>query len=216
MLLRSRAPAEVRQRPGGNNKSGSHMTIDAALASLYSDSRAGLAPALDSALVLLQIGECESRVVAGTADAARDHWSLPLGASAIGGQPFRHDPPAPIDLENAIAVVEDALVPLAKAWTRPAALLVSGESVGPLVTQLSAGQSEAFVTRDAVENLFQMMVARASLGVAGGGEASSERVSPSTLLILREFLHHLGFDAAHLVPRLSGPAPHGQSDLPRI
>ncbi|WP_374510717.1 hypothetical protein [Niveibacterium sp.] len=158
--------------------------------------------AADAALVLLCIGETASVLVSGEAGASPGVRILPFGAGAIASPPFSHDPPTPFELENAIAVIEDELMPLPKTLPSPAALVVAGEPVRPLVQLIGGRESASSVTREAVENLFQELATISASGHAGSSGMPTARHFAGMLLILREFMHHLGFATANLAPAL--------------
>ena len=118
----------------------------------------------------LHIGEHETEI--GTA-------VLGTGAAAL----FRHDPPTPLEIENAIEVVEDeiarvhAQVPRgSRLYTRDAMVrdiaLAAGVPPGPEMT----------LAIEAVEQAFALLPRH-----SGGKERAA------VLLILRELMHHLGF-----------------------
>ncbi|MGE6225803.1 hypothetical protein ACLH0T_20475, partial [Aeromonas media] len=63
--------------------------------------------------ILLSLGETQSRVQITGADGTSQTFSLALGLAALTPGPFRRDPPSALELEQAIMVVEDVLMPLA-------------------------------------------------------------------------------------------------------
>jgi exopolyphosphatase/pppGpp-phosphohydrolase len=121
---------------------------------------------------------------------------LPFGPRSLASERFRHDPPTPLELEQAIDVVEDALSATRLPWADRGTLLAAD----PWVRALPGLETDgAELSRERVEAMFQQL-ASASLGHPGaraglpaGGEAAA------TLLILRECMHHLGFEAVQTV-----------------
>jgi len=93
-------------------------------------------------------------------------------------------------------------MPLARTLPRPAALVVTGHALRALVDLIDTDAPELAVTREAVENLFQQLTAISSLGTAGVSGLPRATGYPGTLLILREFMHHLAFDTALVLPDL--------------
>ena len=63
--------------------------------------------------LLLSLGDSQSRVQITGADGVSQTFPQALGLNAMTPGPFRRDPPTPLELEQAIMVVEDALMPLA-------------------------------------------------------------------------------------------------------
>jgi exopolyphosphatase/pppGpp-phosphohydrolase len=116
---------------------------------------------------------------------------LPLGAKSLAEAFFRHDPPTEFELEQAIDAIEDALTATRLPHASRGTLVTADSWVRELVG-LEAGSS---LTRDAVEGLFQRLVSAsqgrtgALAGLPSGGEGAA------TLLLLRECMHHLGFES---------------------
>lgn len=108
---------------------------------------------------------------------------------------FRHDPPTPAELEQAIDIVEDALMATRLAHTERGELVSSGALIRALPGLQVDGSR---LTRDEVEALFQRM-ASVSLGNPGAlGDLPSGGPACAALLLLRECMHHLGFDAVRI------------------
>lgn len=123
-----------------------------------------------------------------------DHYaSLQLGAGSgrTAGEHFRHSPPTPLELENAIAAVEDQIM-------RVRALLPQGGmlySADPAILGLArlAGVSGDMLPVQEVERVFSRLAA-----VSLGAPASLEQLPTdaalyATAVILRELMHHLGY-----------------------
>jgi exopolyphosphatase/pppGpp-phosphohydrolase len=121
---------------------------------------------------------------------------LPLGAGSLAEAIFRHDPPTAFELEQAIDAVEDALTATRLPHASRGALVTTDSWVRELVGLEAAGTS---LTRDGVEGLFQRLVSAsqghtgALAGLPSGGEGAA------TLLLLRECMHHLGFESVQMV-----------------
>ena len=143
---------------------------------------------------LLYIGAEHTVVLSGQATHPDVTLTLAVGAQRTAATFFRREPPAPHELEQAIDTVEDEVM-------RAHTLSVEG---GELVsTPAGLGEWARFaaptMTLETVEQMFQRL-ASASLGHPGamvGLPAGNE--AAATLLILREFMHHLGFPAITVV-----------------
>ena len=155
----------------------------------YRTARQGLADGMP--ITLLHIGEEQTAVAVGSGPEVDTVLLLAVGTRATAAQFYRHNPPTPGELENAIQWVEDE-VNRARALVAGHASLFSSD---PAVQQMAglAGVVGSTLSVDAVERLFDQL---ASLSL--GRPASSAGI-PNTpafaagLLILREFMHHLGF-----------------------
>ena len=130
---------------------------------------------------------------------------LPTGiAPLVTG--FRHHMPSALALENAIADVEDAVMP-AGQWLPAGASLL--QTADPLLLQLihsATGNPQATqASREAIENLFEVL-ARQSLqpGHVDAQLPQSPELA-AALLILREAMHHWGMST--LQARSNQPFP---------
>jgi exopolyphosphatase/pppGpp-phosphohydrolase len=123
--------------------------------------------------------------------------AFPLGVDSLVGQSLRHEPPQPIELEHAIELTEEAVMPLAAQFAGNAELILQGLGATLIARSLEvAGIAQLVLKLDEVEALFNRLVS-----VSEGRPASQETLPTNArffaaMLILREFMHHLHF--AHL------------------
>lgn len=152
------------------------------------------------AIVALHVGEASTAVAQGQGGAVPALIRLALGAKRSAQAWFRSDVPTALELETAIAEVEDELM---RAGVAPGS---SGDSpwlvtADPHVRTL-AGTETASLPLASVEMLFQRL-ASASLGHAGAlAGMPPGREAAAVLLILREFMHHGGHGS---ITVLDGP-----------
>ena len=121
-------------------------------------------------------------------DGAVQAWQADIGAAALARRCFRRDLPTPLEIEQAIDVVEDVVTRWPRATQADAVLQCADAGWQPW-----AALGGATLSRDVVEDWFQRL-ASASLGqpmamqgLPAGAEAAAR------LLIVRELMHHLGF-----------------------
>jgi hypothetical protein len=132
---------------------------------------------------------------------------LGVGANAIARRHFRHTPPHALELENAIATVEDVVMPVVHRL--PPDLVLHTYDAVVRALALRAGVPEGprmELTIEALESSFNDLAAWAQ-----GRPASQVGLPPdhgfaATLLILREVMHHLGFASIVWTPTSGGPA----------
>jgi hypothetical protein len=116
---------------------------------------------------------------------------LPVGPRGLAEDVLRHDPPTPGELERAIDLVEDALTRSRLAFADRGELV----TVDALLQALPGlGAPGSGLTRDSVEALFQRLASRALGTPVAATELPHGRDIAAALLILRECMHHLGFD----------------------
>ena len=126
---------------------------------------------------------------------------LAVGARGIADRFFRHDPPTPFEMEQAIDIVEEAITGSRLQHAERGELVTNDPLLREWVAAGSPQGDGMRLTRDEVEAIFQRL-ASASLGhpraLAG---LPTGRDAAAALLILRECMHHLGYDgirfAAH-------------------
>jgi hypothetical protein len=123
--------------------------------------------------------------------------TLQVGPQGLADTELRHDPPTPAELERAIDRVEDALSGLHLASADGDRLVTTDAH---LRTLPGLGTHGASLGRDAVEMLFQRLASRALGMPIPAAELPPGRETAAALLILRECMHHLGFDRVDAVP----------------
>lgn len=153
-----------------------------------------------SPFTVLHIGKDESAVAVGTGAQPPAIVTLAVGSSKTAREHFKHVSPTALELENAIVTVEDEITRArtmleerSALFTRDAAVREIGR-IGGLPDNM-----EINLTLDSVEQTFERLVA-----VAQGRPPALEGLPnglefAATLLILREFMHHMQFSAITVV-----------------
>jgi hypothetical protein len=140
----------------------------------------------------MELGTDQTRVVCGTADRAANEWVLPIGTQQVGAGPFRAAPPSAMELESAIADVEDAVMPLAKLLSAGAAFFVSS-----VVARIAlAGDA---LTLAQIEDRFNTLAAYSQGRPYSSDDPSIQPEAAALLLILREAMHHLGYGSVQIL-----------------
>ena len=145
-------------------------------------------------LTILHIGESQTVLAMGTNREPAVVLALAIG-SATTADHFRQDPPAPIEMENAIMVVEDEVTRAREVVAGSALHTMDGAIRQIALLAGVAESSEMALSLKAVEQTFDRFS-----GVVLGRPAASEGLPAggafaATLLILRELMHHLKFAA---------------------
>jgi hypothetical protein len=117
-----------------------------------------------------------------------------IGFRTIARDYLKHDPPAPLELENAIAAIEDEIARAAALPPAGAGLRTSDALIGDIAAAAGVvpGTDPRF-TVAAVEQAFQRLAGEASRGVRSGDGLAAGREPAAALVILRELLHHMDF-----------------------
>jgi hypothetical protein len=143
---------------------------------------------------VLHIGAEGTAVAIGSGAEPVAVLALGVGSRKTAVRHFLHESPTADELENAITAVEDALMPVRAQI--PAGSVLQSMDAGIREIAYAAGlphQPKLKLHRDTVEQTFSRMVE-----VAHGRPASHDALPPGAdfaarLLILREFMHHMGF-----------------------
>ena len=146
--------------------------------------------------VSLQFQELATLVQWAPAAEMLEELAMPVSADQLARDVLRNAPPSPLQIEQAIEWVEDAVMP-ARARL-PATLRVqTGDAL--LRAMASAPDGEAlWLPADAVEQLFNRLAARAEGRPAAQDSLPVDGASAARLVILRELLHHWALDGVQL------------------
>ena len=118
---------------------------------------------------------------------------LPTGIAPLVTA-FRHRMPSALALENAIAEVEDAIMPAARLLPAQRHSLYGAD---PLLLQVihsaTANPQATTVSRDAIETLFSALARQAERPGYADAQIPQTPEFAAALLVLRECMHHWGF-----------------------
>lgn len=168
--------------------------FDSEVSNLFAAARTRL-PAPGS-LVLLHIGDDQTGVAVGQTTVPQERLNLTIGRQRTAREHFHHSPPSPLELENAIVTVEDE-VTRARPLIPAEATLVSSDAALREIALLSGvpDGNPLHLSLDAMERSFERL-AQVSLGrPTSSDNLPTNKPFAVTLLILREFMHHLQFEA---------------------
>jgi len=150
----------------------------------------------DRVVTVLHIADEYSFIAQGLLPDKPDHlWVFDIGTVRTAHDYFTHNPPTPGEVENAIQVVEDEVMPLHKLLIPKSNLYTLDGNISE-IARLAAFKEYTpgmILARTDLELLFSRLAAIIT------GRPASQDVLPttnsfaSTLLILREVMHHLAF-----------------------
>ena len=129
-----------------------------------------------------------------------------LGIDSLARACFRSAPPRPLEIEHAIEVTEEQVigataVRASAQWPPTRCLRFGGPGAALLADALAAHRGPtAAIPGDAVEALFNRLVDRSQGRPATHDAVPTDPRFCAALLMLRECLHHLGFQEVVLVP----------------
>lgn len=128
---------------------------------------------------------------------------LPLGVQSLAAACFRQTRPSPVELERAIDQVEDVLDGLGSVRSSHQMLATTD----PTLLVLAHGHGQQIpsgvwlLTREQVEMLFQRLVSAALGHPSADAGLPADQAAYARLLLLRELMHHLHFDAVQVQPQ---------------
>ena len=144
-------------------------------------------------LATLHIGPAQTTLAIGPRQV-----SIALGTTALARAHFRRWPPTPLEMENAISDVEDALAAARADVPAPLELETTDAGFGSLASSAGIQRDVPFsLDRDAVERAFNWLV-----DIAEGAPATAPAPDPlewaARLVILREMMHHWSIASVHV------------------
>ena len=132
--------------------------------------------------------------------------SLLLGTQRTAAAFFRNAPPTAAELENAIMAVEDEVTRARTLVAGQTDLWTTDDAIRQIALLYGApDESEMELPIAAVERMFDLLAAMVQGRPASSAGIPTDTGFAATLLILREFMHHLQFAAIRV---LASPAAH--------
>ncbi|MEZ5706947.1 MAG: hypothetical protein R3E56_17840 [Burkholderiaceae bacterium] len=153
----------------------------------------------------LEIGRRSTDLVLRATGAVDEHFSLQMGLDTLWPPaPPGHGPSA-WAIEHAIQVVEDQIATMHHRVPVGAQLRMPGSAVALLRREgtIPVPNHEA-ISLAMVEQWYQALAARAEGAPSARGTGFDEPSGDALMLILRELMHHLGFDALHIEDEPAG------------
>jgi exopolyphosphatase/pppGpp-phosphohydrolase len=145
-------------------------------------------------ITVLHIGEQETAVATGAGAEPEKFLLLAMGSQKTAVDFFLHTPPSPGEIENAIMQVEDEITRVREMIAGYSMLVTMDASVREiaLISGMHAGPAMQLPV-DAVEQTFSLLASYSHGRPASIAGIPGDSAFAATLLILREFMHHLKF-----------------------
>ena len=125
--------------------------------------------------------------------------SLALDPQSIVRDCFPRDLPTPVEMEHAIELVEDVITKARIAYANRGVLEISSVDLWKIPGLAS---DNAPLTRDDIEEMFNRLAMAAHGQRRALGDIPPEPQVAAALIILRECMHHLGFEAVRAYDRI--------------
>jgi len=144
---------------------------------------------------LLHFGDAQTTLTIRCGTSPATTLTLAVGIERTARAYFHHSPPNAMEMETAIATVEDVVMPALRQLPAGLALHTSDAAVRRIAQLAGVPEGPRMVLSiEAMEACFDRLAAVVQ------GRPSTQDVLPkdngfaASLLILRELMHHLGFD----------------------
>jgi exopolyphosphatase/pppGpp-phosphohydrolase len=160
----------------------------------YKTTRLGVSKGIP--ITVLHIGEEQTTVAFGTDAEPEAVLVLSIGSNRTAVDFFKHTPPTPGEMETAIMVVEDEVTRAGKLLTGHPMLFTRDISIRALALISGVSdQPEMVLSLEAVERTFDLLASLVLGRPTSSAGISTHPAFAATLLILREFMHHLQFES---------------------
>lgn len=149
--------------------------------------------------LVLKFGDAETRVQSLPRSNVAVQLDLAVGVGALAADVLRHTPPRPLEIERAIEIVEEAIMPVRAQLPEAFQLICADPQLRSLSGQEHSAQdgdsdvsnaTARWLSIDAVEHLFNRLVARAEGRPASQDTLAVDGASAARLVMVREILHH--------------------------
>ncbi len=153
-------------------------------------------------ITVLHIGKQETAVATGTGTEPEMVMVLAIGSQSTAAEFFLHTPPTPGEIENAIMQVEDEVTRVREMVAGYPTLITTDESISE-IAHLASGHagSALLLSIEAVEQVFSLLAGHSLGRPASSAGIPASPAFAATLLILREFMHHLKFPSISISTR---------------
>jgi hypothetical protein len=174
-------------------------------------------PTLGVQATLLHVGHERTGVVTGSDAAPEAILMLELGSRRVAREHFRHLLPTEAEQEGAIAAIEDEVARAGPMLSKRSTLFTTNEGIRQIATAAGVPARASMILRlELVEQTFGRFVS-AALGQSPLSNSSPlDREAAATLLILREFMHHLQFGSINVVLQPCGEPTDRSSARPHL
>lgn len=150
----------------------------------------------NNSITVLHIDDEYCFIVQGTETTKPENiWTFDIGSVKTARDFFHQFPPTPGEIENAIQVVEDEVMPLHKLLTPNSTLYTTDSRIHEIAQYavFEKNQDELIFSRISMERVFSRLAAIITGLPASQDVLPASNEFASTLLILREVMHHLGY-----------------------
>ena len=154
---------------------------------------------MQSNTVTLELGAQSSVIWHFDAEGSLLPLHLNLGIQTLASRCFHNDPPQPIEMEHAIEVTEEIVMPFSKRIEQAPVLLLTG--IGRVeMNQIleTAGVHDGAPSLSAIESLFTRLTSISQGRPKSQDPIRSDKHAFALLVIVRELMHHLKFDHVQL------------------
>jgi len=153
-------------------------------------------------VAILHIGEEQTILAVGDRLDPLATLTMAIGAQRTARAFFKRGVPSPLELENAIATVEDEVMRASTLVQARPTLCTTDPAIRAIAVLSGVTEGAAMeLSIEALERTFDRLTSVALGRPASHEGLPEDKPFAATLLILRELMHHLQFAAIHYVDR---------------
>lgn len=169
------------------------VDLEAIGRSAYKSARLGVAPGISIAVICFSAND--SVIVTGVDGNRITTYKLALAPTNLAVLYFENGPLMAMEIERAIMLVEDELMRVKPTFAKGTKFVTFDLAIHRLAQFVgNVAAPEVVLTLGHVEGIYQRL-ANAALGGAGSSGLPVDPTFAATLVVLREMMHHLDFDA---------------------
>jgi len=176
---------------------GAAMETESGIQQHYAAARAGVTDG--TRIAVLHIGTHQTVLANGHDAVPTSVLALPIGSKITASRYFQYHLPTPAEIETAIHAIEDEVVRTRSLITGRSTLFTTDHAIRDIARMAgTADQPEMTLNLDALERVFARLAAVTLGRPASREEIPEDPAFAATLLIVREFMHHLEFPAIRI------------------
>jgi exopolyphosphatase/pppGpp-phosphohydrolase len=149
-------------------------------------------------VTVLHIGDMQTAVVTGAGAEPGRVLLLAIGSRKTATELFLHNPPAPVEIENAIMQVEDEITRAREMTAAYPSLFTTGMDIREIAAIAGHADAAQQLSVEDVERVFSLLAGNVLGTPSAIAGIPDSHAFAASLLILREFMQHLGFASVNV------------------
>lgn len=137
----------------------------------------------------------------GLPEEPKSTWIFPFGSKKTAEEFFKHNPPTPEEIEHAINLIEEEISSVGKFLPEKSPLYTLSPIIETIALQTKTTEwgEQRILTIENMEDVFSRLALIISGRPASLDTLPANSSFASSLLILREIMHHLNFEKINVI-----------------